>query len=202
MDIPPEGPEDEWKELLPAPERVARTLSAFANGTGGRLWVGLTDAGLIRGVADPAAVEAVIEQALAMVDPQPQLRVETLDAGEGRTLVRVVVSPGSEGTAWVEDGKRPRTAYLRDRDRTRPLEPGAVRDLERDAARIPLEAKDRRLLELLKRYDGLEVKELARRARMGERDVRRRLVRCRLGGLVQEQPDGRHALTPRGYRRV
>lgn len=202
MDIPPEGPEDEWKELLPAPERVARTLSAFSNGTGGRLWVGLTDAGLVRGVQDPARVREVLDLALALVQPAPRVQVHALEAGTGRTLVRIDVAPGTQGTAWVEDGRRPRTAYLRDRDRTRPLEPAAVRDLEREGASLQLEAKDRRLLELLKRYDGLEVKELARRARMGERDVRRRLVRCRLGGLVQEQPDGRHALTPRGYRRV
>jgi len=47
-----EGPECEWKERLPRPERLARTLAAFANGVGGSLWVGVTDAGEVVGSSD------------------------------------------------------------------------------------------------------------------------------------------------------
>lgn len=202
MRIPPEGPEDEWKEQLPAPGRIARTLSAFSNGTGGRIWVGVTDAGLVRGVERLDEVKEVLTRALAMVEPAPQVALQTVKDDAGLVLARIEVLPGTNGTAFVDDGRRPPTAYLRDRDRTRPLDAGALRDLERDASPVQLDAKDRKLLDLLKRFDGLEAKELSRRARIGERDVRRRLVRFRLAGLVQEQPDGRHALTPRGFRKV
>ena len=48
--IDPEGPECEWKVILPRNSRIAHTICAFANGVGGTLWIGVADDGRVVGL--------------------------------------------------------------------------------------------------------------------------------------------------------
>lgn len=70
-----EGRDVEFKRGLPRPERMVRTLCAFANTRGGILLVGITDQRRIYGVEDPKAVMAEL-RAVAAERLVPPLRVE------------------------------------------------------------------------------------------------------------------------------
>lgn len=203
----PEGPESEWKERLPRPERVARTFAAFANGVGGTLWVGVRDDGHAVGVARPAEVVGELRRiAQTLVVPPLPVTVERRAMGERvlvvaripRSPTRPVLAPGRDGLLH---------AFHRDGASTRLAPRGLVRSWTDATPRRPLEPRGRRLLrELAQRnhHDGSgpTLPELARLLRTGRRAARRLVVDLVQRGFVTERPDGRYGLSPEGYRRA
>lgn len=203
----PEGPESEWKERLPRAERIARTMSAFANGVGGRIWVGVRDDGTAIGVADAEETTAELRRiARDLVAPAPAVEVRTVRF-DGMPLVvaevrgsdvRPVLAPGRDGEL---------APFVRDGSSTRPAPRGIQRVWSRGAARVSLDARERRLLrEIRSRAQdgaaGPELRELARVSRMGQRAARRALVRLQASGLVTERTAGHFGLTPEGHARA
>ena len=125
-EIEAEGPTTEWKERLPALHKVARTLSAFANGGGGQLWVGVRDDGRLCGVPDPEAVQSGVDEAANLVDPRPEIRLRTHATDRGN-VIEVIVKPDGEGPAAVLEADGSRQIY--------PGGPGPA--LRADAPRAP-----------------------------------------------------------------
>lgn len=201
-DIRPEGPDSEWKERVPRPERLAKTFAAFANGGGGTLWIGVSDNGQRRGVADEAAARRGLAAALALVDPAPRAEVRK-HLIDGALLLEVVVADGAEKPFAVVRPGGERVVYIRDGSSSRRAGERAVRALARPPARkAKLGEKERKLLGLLAARDGLTLGELARAARLGQRTARRLLVPLLQAGLVHEKDGRRFALTPQGHRRL
>jgi predicted HTH transcriptional regulator len=197
----PEGPECEWKEVPPAPPRLARTLAAFHNGVGGRLWVGVADDGRLVGLDDPAGARVQVERAADLVDPRPRL-VFARRRLEGALLLEVQVHPG-DGPAAVVGPRGGRRVYVRDGASSRPAAEAQVRRLERGRAKLPhLDERARRLLTRLGRRGPATRAELARALKTSARGLRRTLVPLLDGGLVMEAQGGRLSLTPRGHRRA
>ena len=199
--IPPEGPEDEWKEKVPSPSRMARTLAAFSNGTGGRIWVGMCDEGQPLGVVNFETAGRAMNAAAALVDPAPQSSFHRVPLVDGRSLLRVDVRPGSKGPYCVVGKGGERVAYLRNRDTTCPIPESEIGRMRKNSTHLSLQEKDWRLLSLLERNDGMKLKELVRRMRMGEREVRRRMVALHRASLTREVEGRGHVLTPRGFKR-
>jgi ATP-dependent DNA helicase RecG len=199
--IPPEGPEDEWKEEVPRPDRMARTLAAFSNGTGGRIWIGMSDDGRPVGVPNFAIARDAIGAAADLVDPAPDISFHRISLPGDCVLLRVDVPSGLHGPYSVVGPEGDRTVYLRNRDSTRPIPESEMGRLGNNSEHISLADKDWRLLELIQMSDGLVIKDLAQKACMGERDVRRRMVSLHRAGLTSEVPGRGHTLTPRGFKR-
>lgn len=200
--IPPEGPETEWKERLPATIKVARTLSAFANGIGGRLWVGVRDDGEQCGIANPDAVKGRIREAASMVEPEPNIEFRTHAIARG-FLVEAHVRGEGDTPAVVYEPDGQKQVYMRDADQTIPADRDDVRWMERvTGAKMSLTDQDRKILLCLSERGRLHMDDLCRVAFMGQRTVKRRLVELRYGGLVLELEGRRFALTPKGHARV
>ena len=82
-----EGTRMEFKQGLPGPDKVARTLAAFANTRGGILVVGVGDRGQILGAPRPEETRAEIAR-IAAEDVEPPLLAHTAVLGlEGRPVV-------------------------------------------------------------------------------------------------------------------
>lgn len=211
-DRPPydaEGPTSEWKERLPRSERIARTLSAFANGVGGSLWVGVRDDGVAVGVEATGEVVAELRRiAASLVTPPARVEVSVVPFRE-RLLVhcrvaavesadRPVLAPGRDGVA---------TAYVRDGESTRRVDRATLRTWERGSARRSLDTRTRRVLRELAAllrggHSGPTLGDLARAARMGQRAARRAVVELVGAGLVTDRGAGRYGLTPEGHERA
>ena len=201
-EIEAEGPTTEWKERLPALHKVARTLSAFANGGGGQLWVGVRDDGRLCGVPDIEAVKSGVDEAANMVDPRPGIQIRTHATDRGN-LIEVIVSPDEEGPAAVLEADGSRQIYRREGEHTLPADRDDVKWMQRvTGAKVSLGTAERKVLGALVKIERGNQAELARAAFMGERNVKRALVELRYAGLVQEGPDRRYALTPQGHRRL
>ena len=202
-----EGPESEWKERLPRAERVARTLCAFANGVGGKLWVGVRDDGAAVGLVGPReTAEELRRIAAELVAPSQTLQVRTVTHA-GATLVVAKVS-ASEARPVLAPGRDGKLApFVRDGSSTR-LAPRAIQKVWlRGAARVALDARERRLLREIRAraLDGVagpDLKELARAARVGLRAARRALIQLQAAGLVTERTAGHFGLTPEGHARA
>ena len=203
----PEGPETEWKERLPRPFAVARTLAAFANGVGGALWVGVRDDGRPVGVAPPpsATVDELRRIAQEHVVPPQELEVKEhrmgsitlLEARVPSSDDRPVMAPGRDGAL---------TAFVRDGASTRRASRLVLKAWKRDAPKVTLDSRAKRVLKELKlraRFDaaGPTVGELARAASLGTRAAKRTLVILERAGLLTDRGGGRYGLTPEGHRR-
>lgn len=140
-----EGTRTEFKRGLPRPEKVARTLAAFANTRGGLFLVGVGDRGEILGAPKPPETLAELEAIAAeRVEPPLELRLGTLELGGRPVIVAAVArSAARPHAAILDDGEREVTvrlgsstraadaralASLRDRDGG-----GSLSDLERRA---------------------------------------------------------------------
>jgi len=196
-----EGPEREWKEVLPRKDRIANTLCAFANGEGGTLLVGVRDDGQVVGLANPEFVKADLERVAAGLEP-PQTIKASIRKVEGCVLLEVRVAPSSEPVSVTgPDGEL--CVYVRDGSSSRLASKAEARALARvSGGRTRIDSTARRLLEEISRSRTPTLATIARAVRLGERAARRRLVPLIQAGLVLEKADRRLWLTPHGHRRL
>lgn len=123
----------EYKSTCPDPERLARIVAAFANGSGGDLAIGVDDRGEAVGIADLAAQRAAIDAALAHLHPVPEVTVEHL-VHEMKDFLLVAVAPHRvfDFVRVREDGERTGRVYVRMKSETRPVDT----DIVKEAARL------------------------------------------------------------------
>ena len=110
----------EFKRQVSTPYRIARTLAAFANTSGGTLLIGVTDSGKLVGVASEFREIAKLEQATdRLIDPALAISYETL-APDGRKILIITVSESEEKPHYVIDETGKRIIYVRTKDKSVP----------------------------------------------------------------------------------
>jgi predicted HTH transcriptional regulator len=87
-----EGRGLEFKSGLPRDEKIARTLGAFANTSGGLLLIGVRDRGEVCGVSDAAGVEERL-RSVALVEVEPPVEVELRRVRVGGACVVICEVP-------------------------------------------------------------------------------------------------------------
>ena len=86
------------------PKSWCKSVSAFANGTGGSLIFGVADDDTIVGIAEPKKVsETISEQIKTHLDPVPQFSLRFVTE-EGKTMVILDVQPGEDTPYYVSIG--------------------------------------------------------------------------------------------------
>lgn len=109
-----EGTEYEKKEMLEErrPKSWLKSVSAFANGNGGTVLFGVSDAGALVGLKNAKEVsEKVSEIIKAKMDPAPEVTL-SLHTEEGKDFVVLYVLCGEE-TPYYYVGDGSRIAYIR-----------------------------------------------------------------------------------------
>lgn len=141
-----EGARLEFKRGLPSPEKVARTLAAFANTKGGLLLVGVGDRGEVLGCHDPEAASAALREIAAFrVEPAARVEVNIVECRgaavvacqvpASRTRPHAAVLDGGARDVCVRLGSSTRTAggATLAALRSAPSAAGGLGALERDA---------------------------------------------------------------------
>lgn len=101
-----------------------KTVSAFANEEGGRIYFGIEDDGTIKGVSDPAKIRLSIENAINDgINPRPAFSLET-EQLESRSVVVLDVKQGQD-CPYLYQGK----AYGRSDTSSVALDSAALRKL-------------------------------------------------------------------------
>jgi len=215
----------ELKRALPQGRRHLRTLSAFANGVGGTLIVGVTDAGRVVGVHEarrvaqnlrdelrkqvqpplPAEVSVVTVPPATPATPVAPARRHAPAEPAPPMVVVVRVRPGKEGPYAVRLPGAGWHAYVRERDQTVPLPARAAETVaapERD--RLPDDRLAADALAWLARSRTATAAELAQALNLSSRRATRLLtgfVRAGLAVAHEEPRVKRYALTPQGRKK-
>jgi ATP-dependent DNA helicase RecG len=127
-----EGKTLEFKRDLSSPDKVIRTIVAFANGAGGIVLIGVTDGSRhVVGVVDPTKVEEQLANLISdRIEPRlvPELRVVPWR----RTyVVEVEVFPSSSRPHWVKAEGLAGGTYVRVGSTNRKADPAQVEELKR-----------------------------------------------------------------------
>ncbi|GAB4045623.1 AlbA family DNA-binding domain-containing protein [Spirosoma litoris] len=110
----------EFKRQLSSPDRIARTLAAFANTSGGILLIGVADNGKIVGVTSEFREIEKIEYATnKLIEPELSISYETI-APDGRLVLVISVTESDEKPHYVLDDSGKRTIYVRAKDKSVP----------------------------------------------------------------------------------
>ena len=110
----------EFKRQLSAASRIARTLAAFANTSGGTLLIGIADDGKIRGVSSEfKEVEKIEDATDRLIQPALLVSYETM-APDGRIVLIVTVPESTEKPHYLIDDSGKRTIYVRAKDKSIP----------------------------------------------------------------------------------
>lgn len=142
----------DFKFAISDARKIARSISAFANNSGGRLLVGVKDNGVVAGVRNEEDI-FVVEQAAEMYCIPPQkLEITPFRCEGGAIVVRVEIAAAPEKPVMVKEPEGKLRAYYRVADENISAPPLMVSAWRRRAASaatlMPLTDAGKQLLEL------------------------------------------------------
>lgn len=186
-----EGAFLEFKKRVPAPERVAKEVIAFANTRGGRVLIGIQDDGSVVGVKDAAEEEYALEHAIARhSDPPVAFAIERVPVTSKRDAIVVMVRESRNKPHFLVHGGA-RTAYIRVDDMSLEASREAVRLMrprEEDVL-IKIREKERLLLRYLDHYGKINVRQFARLAGISRKMASHTLVLLTRADMLEHHPD-------------
>ena len=110
-----EHQQQDFKYKVMDAEKLARSVSAFANTDGGRLLIGVRDDGHISGIRSEEEIYMMHSAAYKYCEPQPSIHFDTLHA-EGRNVVIATVPPSPQKPVFALTAEGKRRAYIRIHD--------------------------------------------------------------------------------------
>lgn len=96
-----EGARVEFKRDLHQPRILIKLISAFANGDGGTIIIGVEEPDQIVGT-DTRSIRTLLDQALTRLDPIPNTAFHTVNV-DGKEIAVIIVSSG-EGPVFSDEG--------------------------------------------------------------------------------------------------
>ena len=184
-----EGVTLDFKKTITSCEKIARTMSSFANNKGGCLLIGVADDGTIKGVKSEDEERYMITKA-AQLFARPALEPVFEEVYVDDKLVLVVEikeSTTKPHYALAEDGKW--WVYVRVRDKSVLASKIVVDVLKRTAddkgVLIEYSTKEKALLEYLEKMERINVKEYCDLLKLTRRNAQRILVNMVLSGVIR-----------------
>ncbi|MBS1504156.1 MAG: ATP-binding protein [Bacteroidetes bacterium] len=179
----------DFKKTITSCEKIARTMTAFANNKGGRLLIGVADDGSIKGVKAEDEERYMITKAAQMfIKPAIEPRFEEIYVDD--KLVLMVEIPESDTKphyGLAEDGKW--WVYVRVKDKSVLASKIVVEVLKHSAddqgVLIEYSASEKALLEYLQKMDRINVKEYCKLQKLSRRNAQRIIVNMVLSGVIR-----------------
>jgi predicted HTH transcriptional regulator len=159
----------DFKYKISSAKKIARTLSAFSNSTGGKLLVGVRDNGTIGGVKDEDDIYMLESASTIFLDPPITLDIQAHQL-DGKTVWEVDVKEGKNKPYSVLEDNGPH-AYFRLEDQN--FKANAVlRELwkqqqtHQTKGTVAYTEKEKRLIEYLNQYQDITLNKAAKIMRM------------------------------------
>jgi len=116
-----EGLAIEFKRTIDSPFKIAKTISSFANTSGGILLIGVDDAGTISGVVSELAELQKLERAASqLVEETIVLRFKT-ENFDSKKVIRVEIDESPNKPHYAVNEKNERIIYIRIKDKSVPI---------------------------------------------------------------------------------
>ena len=186
-----EGEELEFKQKTTHPYRISRTLTSLANTRGGKLLVGVDDAGRVVGVRDAEEELFMLREAAQhyIEPPLTALRFQELEE-DGRIvlLVSVPESPHKPHRAQVAPGDW--RGYVRVRDASVQTSGLTEKLLERKQPKaqfeqIPLNKHELAVIDYLKTHPRITLARFMKLVNFGKRRAHQTLIKLVLHGYIR-----------------
>lgn len=196
-----EGLRTEFKRLIHSPAKIARSMVAFANTSGGRILVGVDDDRRIVGISSEKETLEVIDEALRMhIEPEPLFEVHVEEFKRRMVLIVNIPESNAKPHVHVEEsrcgqtGKRAveRRVYIREGSHNR----AASEDLialfhsRKEPVKLSFTDRERRLISYLVENSRITAAEFADHAGIPLSEARRILVSLVRTGTVRLLTEG------------
>jgi predicted HTH transcriptional regulator len=195
-----EGFDIEFKRRVSAPEKIARTLIAFANTRGGNMLFGVDDDGRIVGVeSEKSEVDLIREAGLVYCEPPIQPEIEIVPFSGKDVIVAYVEESGEKPHRFTE-GNGDRTegtkVYIRVKDKTLIASKEVVRILRSERADAPpmsieVGENERRLFRHLEGHERITAGDFANLVNISRQRATRSLVALVHAGVLRIHTDER-----------
>ncbi|MBI2618846.1 MAG: ATP-binding protein [Ignavibacteriales bacterium] len=190
-----EGFQLEFKRKVSTPEKIARTLIAFANTRGGTIVFGVDDDKSIIGVdSEKAEVELIRTAGEFFCDPPIRPSIDIVPY-RGKDLIVITVEESAEKPHYLTmegngEGNGDSKALIRVRDKTMVASKEVERILqsERPGApplRISIGDQERAVLEYLDKHERITVKGFGKLSNISNRRASRILIQLVRAGLLR-----------------
>lgn len=183
-----EHEQQDFKFMISDARKIARSVSAFANNSGGRLLIGVKDNGVVAGVRNEEDVYVVEQAAGRYCEPPQQVdfKAYRVDAAVTVIVASIARAPSRPVSVIEEDGRR--RAYYRVADENiaaHPLMVEAWKHAEADGGGVVMTLTGLES-DLLRLVDGrlLDLREVAVGLHIAESRARSLIVRLAVVGLV------------------
>ena len=178
----------EFKKTITHPARIARTLVSFANTRGGQILVGVQDDGTICG-ADPEEEKYSLDIAInTFCDPPVEVTYEEVEMDEG-TILKVIIPESASKPHLAKIKEDDWRSYIRVKDESVQTSKLVEKSLTLEPATETIEEKvdhqQEHILELLKKYRKLTIKDVMHLANLSKQRARRILVFMVLQGQIR-----------------
>ncbi|MEZ0538875.1 AlbA family DNA-binding domain-containing protein [Fibrella arboris] len=156
-----EGTTLEFKSTLSTPYRIARTLTAFSNTSGGTLLIGVADDGKLVGVESEYQEMQKIERATDfLIEPPISISYE-LKRHDGKTILLLTIPESHEKPHTALDERGNRTIYVRQRDKSVPTN-RLMLDLQTVDKKLLQTPMVKNLVQFLRKHDSITADRLAK----------------------------------------
>ena len=191
-----EHSEQDFKYRISDARKIARTLSAFANTTGGRLLVGVRDNGSIAGVKDEDDIYMLESASEVFLKPALKLEVWAHEI-EGKNVWEIEITEGKEKPYQVDeiDGLK---AFYRDNDQNFVANAVLKEVWKQDRLKeskhpVAFTEKEQRLIQYLKDYEEVSVSKAAKVMQLHRSkaiEILARLIRWEVINWTNETQEG------------
>ncbi|MCS6988581.1 MAG: ATP-binding protein [Chloroherpetonaceae bacterium] len=192
----------EFKRLVHSPEKIAKSISAFANSAGGTILIGVDDDKRIVGIeSEKETAEIVWEAATQFVQPAAPIETEVAEF-RGRDVLAVLVQESDRKPHYhLSQTRDPKTfkkiterkAYVRQGDKNIVAAPEAVALMkaEHRPVRISFGENERMLMNYLNAYHRITLREFSRLVNISDRRASRILVSLVRAGVIHLHTEGK-----------
>jgi predicted HTH transcriptional regulator len=187
-----EGEELEFKQKTTHPHRISRTLVSLANTRGGRVLVGVDDAGRVLGVRDAEEELFVLRDAAAhyVEPPLTNLRFREVEDDAGRTVIIVTVPESTDKPHRALVGPDDWRGYVRVRDASVQTSGLTEKLLERQPPesrfeQIPLSKQELAVIDYLKTHPRITLAQFMKLVNFGKRRAYQTLIKLVLHGYIR-----------------
>ncbi len=185
-----EGFELEFKRKITSPEKIARTLSAFANTKGGTILFGVDDNGFIIGVeSEKTELDLITHSGEYYCVPPVQLAVEIIPFHEKDVIAVFVEESNQKPHAVKSDNEDEEKIYIRVNANTVLASKEVIKVLRDENKETPLilsiGENEKRLFEYLEKNEKIIVTEYAKLINVSQRRASRILTTLVRSGVIR-----------------
>lgn len=190
-----EGLTIEFKRTVDSPYKIAKTITSFANTSGGILLIGISDNREATGIVSELRELSKLERASSLlVEPELLIRCKIVTFGQ-KKILRVEVGESEQKPHFAINEKGQKIIYIRTKDKSVPTNrlmlPGEGDPI---TDKLLTSRPVKKIIQYLKQNDTLTDKELSQLINVSDKRAAKMLVELENVGILLARRNGKSAL--------